>query len=114
MVLPPGPRGPATLSTIRFARRPLETLLAWQRRYGNVFTTRFLVFGTGVYVAEPDAIRDMFTGDQSDLHAGEANAPLSEVLGDHRSSSSTAPSTCASDGFCCPRFKAARWPRCAR
>ena len=82
MVLPPGPRGPAALSTIRFARRPLETLLAWQRRYGNVFTTRFLVFGTGVYVAEPDAIRDMFTGDQSDLHAGEANAPLSEVLGD--------------------------------
>ena len=48
-----------------------------------MFTVKFPVFGTGVYVAEPEAIREMFTGDQSDLHAGEANAPLSAVLGDH-------------------------------
>src|SRR5688572_25021720 len=64
-------------------RRPLELLRGWQQRYGNVFTVKFLVFGTGVYVAEPEEIRKMFTGDQSDLHAGEANAPLSAVLGDH-------------------------------
>ena len=83
MALPPGPKTPATLNTIRFGRRPLEMLLGWQRQYGNVFTTKFLVFGTGVYVAEPEAIRELFTGDQSDLHAGEANAPLSGVLGDH-------------------------------
>ena len=51
--------------------------------YGDVFTVRFLVFGTGVYVADPAAIREMFTGDQSDLHAGEANAPLSPVLGEN-------------------------------
>ena len=61
----------------------MQTLLGWQRRWGNVFTVRLLVFGTGVYVAEPDAIRGLFTGDQSELHAGEANAPLSAVLGDH-------------------------------
>jgi cytochrome P450 len=83
VALPPGPRAPAAVTTVRFGRRPLDTLLEWRRRYGNVFTTKFLVFGTGVYVAEPDAIRDLFTGDQSDLHAGEANAPLSGVLGDH-------------------------------
>ncbi len=83
MALPPGPTKSATVNTLRFTRRPLETLLAWQRRYGNVFTSKFLVFGTGVYVAEPDAIRELFTGDQSDLHAGEANAPLATVLGDH-------------------------------
>jgi cytochrome P450 family 135 len=81
--LPPGPRSPAALNTVRFVRRPLETLLAWRARYGSVFTVRFLVFGQGVYVAEPEAIRELFTGDQSDLHAGEANAPLAGVLGDH-------------------------------
>ncbi len=48
-----------------------------------MFTVRLLVFGTGIYVADPEAIRGMFTGDQSDLHAGEANAPLSQALGDH-------------------------------
>ena len=43
----------------------------------------FLIFGTGVYVADPDEIKAMFTGDQSDLLAGEANAPLAPVLGEH-------------------------------
>jgi cytochrome P450 len=61
--------------------RPLETLLGWHRRYGDLFTVRFLLFGTGVYVADPEGIRQLFTGDQSDLHAGEANEPLSPVLG---------------------------------
>ena len=79
--LPPGPRAPAAVNTYRLAQRPLESLIGWRRRYGDVFTVRLLIFGTGVYVADPKAIRELFTGDQSDLHAGEANAPLSAVLG---------------------------------
>ncbi len=83
MALPPGPRTPAVFNTARFAYRPLDTLFAWRRRYGDVFTVPLLVFGTGVYVADPKAIRELFTGDQSDLHAGEANAPFAAALGDH-------------------------------
>jgi cytochrome P450 family 135 len=82
VALPPGPRVPAAVNTVRFVRRPLDTLVAWHDRYGDVFTVRLLVFGTGVYVADPEEIRSMFTGDQSDLLAGEANAPLSVVLGE--------------------------------
>ena len=63
-------------------QRPMESLLGWRERYGDLFTVSLLVFGTGVYVADPEAIRDLMTGDQSDLHAGEANAPLSPVVGD--------------------------------
>jgi len=81
MALPPGPRTPATLNTARLVARPLETLLDWHRRYGDLITVRFLLFGTGVYVADPQAIRELFTGDQSDLYAGEANEPLSPILG---------------------------------
>ena len=62
-------------------QRPMESLLGWRERYGDLFTVSLLVFGTGVYVADPEAIRDLLTGDQSDLHAGEANAPLSAVVG---------------------------------
>jgi cytochrome P450 len=40
-----------------------------------------MLFGTGVYVADPHGIRELFTGDQSDLYAGEANEPLSPILG---------------------------------
>jgi cytochrome P450 len=79
--LPPGPRAPASVNTARLARRPLESLLGWHKRYGDVFTVRYLIFGTGVYVADPAAIRDLLTGDQSDLHAGEANAPLAPLVG---------------------------------
>jgi cytochrome P450 len=60
---------------------PLETLRAWHNRYGNVFTVRYSVFGTGVYVGEPEAIKELFTGDQSDLLAGEANSFMEPVLG---------------------------------
>lgn len=82
--LPPGPRAPAIVNTARLVRRPLESLLGWQQRYGDVFTVKYLIFGTGVYVADPAAIRDLLTGDQSDLRAGEANEPLAPLVG-HRS-----------------------------
>jgi cytochrome P450 len=62
--------------------RPLPSLLGWRERYGDLFTVPLPIFGIGVYVCDPDAIREMLTGDQSGLLAGEANAPLSPVLGD--------------------------------
>jgi cytochrome P450 len=81
--LPPGPRTPAAIATAQFARRPLDTLRRWHGAHGDVFTVRFLGFGTGVYVADPAAIRDLFTGDQSKLLAGEANSILEPLLGKH-------------------------------
>jgi cytochrome P450 family 135 len=80
--LPPGPRAPAAINMARLVQRPIESLVGWRERYGDVYTVPLVVFGVGVYVCDPDAIRGMLTGDQSDLHAGEANAPLSPVLGD--------------------------------
>jgi cytochrome P450 len=66
---------------VRFALAPLDTLRAWHTRYGTVFTVHFTGFGKGVYVAEPAAIKELFTGDQSDLLAGEANSFMEPVLG---------------------------------
>lgn len=79
--LPPGPRAPAAVNTARLMARPFASLLGWHERYGDAVTVPLLIFGTGVYVRDPEAIREMFTGDQSDLHAGEANAPLATILG---------------------------------
>jgi cytochrome P450 len=80
--LPPGPRAPAAVNMARLFQRPLQTLVGWRERYGDAYTVALPIFGVGVYISDPDAIREMLTGDQSDLHAGEANAPLSLVLGD--------------------------------
>ncbi len=83
MALPPGPRAPAIVNAARFARRPLEVLSEWHARYGDAFTIKMTGFGTGVYIVDPDAIKELFTGDQSDLRAGEANSFLEPVLGPH-------------------------------
>jgi cytochrome P450 len=71
------------VNSLRFAYRPLAVLRDWHRRFGDVFTVRMLGFGVGVYVADPQAIRELFTGDQSDLRAGEANSFMEPVLGPH-------------------------------
>src|SRR5450759_740974 len=83
MALPPGPRTPAVVNIVRFARTPLELLRRWQARYGDMFTVRMSGFVTCAYVAEPYALRGRFTGDQSDLRAGEANSFMEPVLGAH-------------------------------
>src|SRR6476469_7427107 len=83
MALPPGPRAPGLVNLVRFGRRPLEMLRRWHTRYGDLITVRMTGFGTGVYVADPDAIRELFTGDQSDLRAGESNSFMEPVLGPH-------------------------------
>ena len=79
--LPPGPPAPAAINMLRLVQRPVESLVGWRERYGDVYTVPLLVFGVGVYVCDPEAIRELLTGDQSDLHAGEANEPLSPILG---------------------------------
>ena len=54
-----------------------------QRRYGDMFTLRIAHEGTWVFLADPDAIKQVFTGDPRVLHAGEANVVLLPVLGHH-------------------------------
>jgi cytochrome P450 len=53
------------------------------RRYGDMFTLRIANEGTWVFVSDPEAVRQIFTGDPRLLHAGEANVVLLPVLGSH-------------------------------
>ncbi len=81
--LPPGPEWSLTRSTLRWWRRPLETLEECRTRYGGMFTYRLAHEGTWVFVSDPEAIKQVFTGDPRLLHAGEANIVLLPVLGEH-------------------------------
>jgi cytochrome P450 len=76
--LPPGPRMPAALQAVRYARNPLDFLIDLQRRYGDIFTVRFPFFGRLVYVTRPDLVKQVFTGSPTQMHAGEANATVLE------------------------------------
>jgi cytochrome P450 len=76
--LPPGPRTWALLQAIRYARAPLDFLIALQRRHGDIFTLSFPFFGRLVYVTHPDLVKQVFTGPPAQMHAGEANATVLE------------------------------------
>ena len=75
---PPGPKAPALVQGLRYARDPLGFLTGFQRRYGDIFTISFPYFGRVVYVASPDLVKEVFTGSPSTFHAGEANATVLE------------------------------------
>ena len=81
--LPPGPEASRLLQTARWMFRPGAMLEDCQRRYGDMFTLRIAHEGTWVFLAHPDAVKQVFTGDPRVLHAGEANVVLLPMLGHH-------------------------------
>ena len=81
MSLPPGPRGPAFLQTIGYTYWTLPFFDQCLRRYGDPFTLRMPGFGSFVMLTAPELIKQVFTGDPEQLHAGKANAMLEPVVG---------------------------------
>ncbi len=79
--LPPGPRLPKALQTLGFLSGEPRFLEACRRRYGDVVYFRTLFDPGFVMVFDPATVRDVFRAPASQLRAGEANAPLSMVLG---------------------------------
>jgi len=77
-VLPPGPRVPPLVNALLYARDPLRFFPRLRERHGDIFTVSFPDFRRVVYLAEPSLIRELFTGDPAQLHAGEANATVLE------------------------------------
>jgi cytochrome P450 len=77
-MLPPGPRVPPLVNALRYARDPLRFFPRLRERYGDLFTVSFPDFRKVVYLAEPSLVRELFTGDPAQLHAGEANATVLE------------------------------------
>jgi cytochrome P450 family 135 len=81
--LPPGPRAPRALQTARWIARPAAMMEDCARRYGDMFTLKIANEGTWVFLTDPAAVKQIFTGDPRLLHAGEANVVLLPVLGSH-------------------------------
>jgi cytochrome P450 family 135 len=81
LALPPGPGTPVPWQTLAWMGRPGPFLERCQRRFGDIFTISLAYEGKWVILAHPDAVQQVFTGDPSRLHAGEANAVLRPILG---------------------------------
>ncbi len=83
MGFPPGPRLPAWVQTLLWVTRPTQFLEWCWHRYGDPFTLRLSHVGNLVVLADPAAIKTVFTGDPELLLAGEGNAILEPVVGRH-------------------------------
>jgi cytochrome P450/predicted unusual protein kinase regulating ubiquinone biosynthesis (AarF/ABC1/UbiB family) len=79
--LPPGPETAPLLQALRWARWPITFLDECRGRFGETFTVRLPGSPPLVLFSHPDAIKDIFTGSEDDLRAGEANVRLEPLLG---------------------------------
>jgi cytochrome P450 len=81
--LPPGPRMPRAVQTVGWISRPFQFVERARAAYGDVFTMK-IGRDTFVVLADPDDVKQVFTGDPSVFHAGAANIILLPFLG-HKS-----------------------------
>jgi cytochrome P450 family 135 len=81
--MPPGPVLPRLLQTLGFILIPARFIDACRRRYGDVVTFSSLFDSGFVMVFEPELVKKVFRGSPEVLRAGEANAVLGPVVGEH-------------------------------
>lgn len=81
--LPPGPRLPAIVQTVLFMAGRNTFAPYWQRKYGDVFSVHVAPAGRAVVLTRPEHIREVFAGPADTFHAGEGNAILGPVMGEH-------------------------------
>ncbi len=79
--LPPGPTLPPLVQGLQFAFRALPFFETCRRRYGDCFTISMPFGPPYVLFTTPAAVREIFTGDDDELRAGEANVVLRPLLG---------------------------------
>jgi cytochrome P450 len=79
--MPPGPPLPRAIQTLGFLAGGERFMEACQRRYGDVVWYSTLFDPGFVMVYDPALVREVFQAPPDRLRAGEANAPLSMVLG---------------------------------
>ncbi|SHG32077.1 Cytochrome P450 [Jatrophihabitans endophyticus] len=81
--LPPGPRLPVPVQTALFLGLGNIVAPIWRRRYGDVFAVHVAPAGHGIVLSNPEHIREVFNGPADTFHAGEGNAILGPIMGEH-------------------------------
>ena len=82
--LPPGPRAPMAVQTLRYGLDPYGFFASAQRAFGDVFTVR--VMGeVWVILGEPESVRRLYAFGPEDVDSGVANRSLRPLLGTQNS-----------------------------
>src|SRR4051812_28956829 len=79
--LPDGPREPAALQTARFLSRPFGSLDRAYERHGPVFTVNLWPVGRMVLLADPDAVKAVWSRDRVNTLPSGRDVLLRPLLG---------------------------------
>ena len=74
----PGSRIPAIVNGLGYARDPIGYIRWFGQRLGPVTRPKFPGFGLIVSIADPDLVRQVFTGDARTFHSGESSKDVLE------------------------------------
>ncbi|HTZ43974.1 MAG TPA: cytochrome P450 [Jatrophihabitans sp.] len=81
---PPGPRLPVAAQSLLFGRYRHRWLPYLRRCYGDTYGLRIAPHNRHlVVISRPDDLRAVFAGPSTTFHAGEGNAILGPVMGQH-------------------------------
>jgi cytochrome P450 family 135 len=81
--LPPGPRTPGAIQTLRWMYRPIEFMEQCRRKYGPIFTLSLGPASNVFVIADPAAAKQVLTADPQHFRAGDANGIFRDVVGNH-------------------------------
>lgn len=82
--LPPGSRLPVLVQSVLFGQYRTQVMPYLQRRYGDIFTLRIAPRNRRLIVlTQPEDIKTVFSGAPAIYHAGEGNAILGPIMGEH-------------------------------
>jgi cytochrome P450 len=81
--LPPGPRMPRVAQTAIWSRQAQWFLDQGRARFGPMFSIKIAYEGDWVVLADPELVKQVFTGDPKVFHAGEGNQILRPILGEN-------------------------------
>jgi cytochrome P450 family 110 len=81
MGLPDGPNISAPVASYMLIKRPYELLERCYREYGDIFSLKLFRLGRAVFLADPEAIRDVFTKLSRKFNTGETSFFLEPFLG---------------------------------
>jgi cytochrome P450 len=81
--LPPGPRAPSWLQTMRWWTRAVPFFERCRRRYGPRFTVRLVGTPPFVMLADPGEVKEVFTAPAEVLHPGSGARILEPLIGRH-------------------------------
>jgi cytochrome P450 family 135 len=81
--LPPGPRTPGALQTLRWMYRPIDFMEQCRSKYGPIFSLSLGPASNVFVIADPGAAKQVLTADPEHFRAGDTNGIFRDVVGNH-------------------------------